>query len=103
MDEGFHFTGQRALALESLAKTQARVAEIDGENWLHIGRAFLDLGQIEDSEACLERGKLFEGQSAEVFCMQARLDKVITRPPSHGQHMVGQTSSGTRLAHDDND
>lgn len=68
--------GELELALDSLAKAQARAAREDGESWLNIGTAFLEVGKLEDASNCLRKAEECSMSDAPVLALAAKIHRV---------------------------
>ena len=64
------------MALEALAKAQARAPADEFDLWLHIGEAFLAMKSVADAEACRERAVQIRGVSVPVLCLDAHIHQV---------------------------
>ncbi len=66
------------MALEALARAQARAAPDDGEVWLLMGQAFLASKKIKDAEACRQRAMESGGYTYPMMCLDAHIHQVST-------------------------
>ena len=68
--------GEPGVALEALAKAQARAPADESDLWLHIGEAFLAMKSVADAEACRERAVQIGEVRLPVLCLDAHIHQV---------------------------
>ena len=65
--------GEYDLAVESLAKAQARLPQHDPQPCLEVGQAFVTAGKLKDAEACLENASETSRPTPGVHCLRAQI------------------------------